>query len=50
MSPKGEIRIERIGKTFGTMRAVKDVDLLIDCTSSAPTPGTENSVPAILRA
>ncbi len=29
MGPKGEIRIEKISKTFGTMRAVKDVDLLI---------------------
>ena len=29
MSAKGEIRIEKVSKTFGTMRAVKDVDLVI---------------------
>ncbi|MGE0242186.1 MAG: ATP-binding cassette domain-containing protein, partial [Parvibaculaceae bacterium] len=29
MSAKGEIRIEKVSKTFGTMRAVRDVDLLI---------------------
>lgn len=29
MSAKGEIKIEKISKTFGTMQAVKDVDLLI---------------------
>ena len=33
MTAKGEIRIEKIGKTFGTMRAVKDVDLLIPAGS-----------------
>jgi putative spermidine/putrescine transport system ATP-binding protein len=33
MTAKGEIRIEKISKTFGTMRAVKDVDLSIPAGS-----------------
>jgi putative spermidine/putrescine transport system ATP-binding protein len=33
MSAKGEIKIEKVSKTFGTMQAVKDVDLSIPAGS-----------------